>query len=65
VLTAKPDKPSLADGLNGAWLISVAAFQSVVILADVRVVLFEVGKEISVTGCRKGRGRHSKRAGSK
>jgi tellurite resistance protein TehA-like permease len=32
VLTVKPDKPSLADGLNGAWLLSVVASQSVVIL---------------------------------
>jgi tellurite resistance protein TehA-like permease len=28
----KPDKPSLADGLNGAWLVSVVAAQSVAIL---------------------------------
>ena len=29
VLTVKPDKPSLADGLNGAWLVSVVAAQAV------------------------------------
>ena len=28
-LTVRPDKPSLADGLNGAWLVSVVAVQSV------------------------------------
>jgi tellurite resistance protein TehA-like permease len=32
VLTVKPDKPSLADGLNGAWLVSVVAAQSVAVL---------------------------------
>jgi tellurite resistance protein TehA-like permease len=32
VLTVKPDKPSLADGLNGGWLVSVVASQSVAIL---------------------------------
>jgi len=28
-LTIKPDKPSLADGINGGWLVSVVAAQSV------------------------------------
>jgi tellurite resistance protein TehA-like permease len=32
VLTIKPDKPSLADGLNGGWLVSAVAFQSVAML---------------------------------
>ena len=32
VLTLKPDKPSLADGLNGGWLVSAVAFQSVAML---------------------------------
>ena len=32
VLTVNPDKPSLADGLNGGWLVSVVASQSVAIL---------------------------------
>src|SRR5262249_25949789 len=32
VLTVKPDKPSLADGLNGGWLISVVSCQAVAIL---------------------------------
>ncbi|MGA7327163.1 MAG: tellurite resistance/C4-dicarboxylate transporter family protein [Rhodomicrobium sp.] len=32
VLTVKPDKPSLADGLNGAWLLAVVAPQSVAVL---------------------------------
>lgn len=32
VLTVKPEKPSLVDGLNGAWLVSVVATQSLSIL---------------------------------
>jgi tellurite resistance protein TehA-like permease len=32
VLTVKPDKPSLADGINGGWLVIVVATQSVSIL---------------------------------
>ena len=31
-LTVKPEKPSLADGINGGWLISVVAAQSVSVL---------------------------------
>ena len=32
VLIVKPDKPSLADGLNGGWLVSAVAFQAVAML---------------------------------
>ncbi len=32
VLTVKPNKPSLADGINGGWLVTVVATQSVSIL---------------------------------
>jgi tellurite resistance protein TehA-like permease len=32
LLTVKADKPSLADGINGGWLISVVAAQSVAVL---------------------------------
>ncbi len=32
VLTIRPDKPGLVDGLNGGWLVSVVATQSVSIL---------------------------------
>jgi tellurite resistance protein TehA-like permease len=32
VLTVKPDKPSLAEGLNGGWLVSVVASQAVAYL---------------------------------
>lgn len=32
VLTVKPDKPSLADGINGGWLVIVVATQSLSIL---------------------------------
>lgn len=32
LLTFKPDKPALAEGINGAWLISVVAAQSVSVL---------------------------------
>jgi tellurite resistance protein TehA-like permease len=35
VLTVKPDKPSLADGLNGGWLVSVVASQAVAMLTVV------------------------------
>jgi tellurite resistance protein TehA-like permease len=34
VLTVKPDKPGLADGLNGGWLVSAVAFQSVAMLTE-------------------------------
>ena len=32
LLTVKPDKPGLVDGLNGGWLVSVVATQSLAIL---------------------------------
>src|SRR5690606_29202660 len=32
LLTIKPDKPSLADGLHGGWLLAVVAPQSVSVL---------------------------------
>jgi tellurite resistance protein TehA-like permease len=32
ILTIKPDKPALAEGINGGWLISVVAAQSVSVL---------------------------------
>jgi tellurite resistance protein TehA-like permease len=32
ILTVKTDKPSLADGINGGWLVSVVAAQSVSVL---------------------------------
>jgi tellurite resistance protein TehA-like permease len=32
-LTIKADKPSLAEGINGAWLIAVVATQSIVVLS--------------------------------
>src|SRR6185503_1030545 len=34
VLTVKGDKPSLADGINGGWLVSVVAAQSVSVLGS-------------------------------
>jgi len=34
VLTVKPDKPSLAEGINGGWLVSVVAAQSVSVLGS-------------------------------
>jgi tellurite resistance protein TehA-like permease len=33
-LTVKPDKPSLAEGINGGWLIAVVAAQSVSVLGS-------------------------------
>ena len=32
VLTVKPEKPSLAEGINGGWLVAVVAAQSVAVL---------------------------------
>ena len=32
LLTVKPEKPALADGINGGWLVSVVAAQSVAVL---------------------------------
>jgi tellurite resistance protein TehA-like permease len=32
ILTVKPDKPALADGINGGWLLIVVAAQSVAVL---------------------------------
>jgi len=32
ILTVKPDKPALADGINGGWLVAVVAAQSVSVL---------------------------------
>lgn len=40
ILTVKPDKPSLADGINGGWLVIVVATQSVSILT---VLILPVG----------------------
>ncbi len=34
ILTVKEDKPSLAKGINGGWLVAVVATQSVVVLGD-------------------------------
>jgi tellurite resistance protein TehA-like permease len=44
LLTVKTEKPSLADGINGGWLISVVAAQSVAVLgAQLAPRLGEVG----------------------
>ncbi len=32
ILTVKPEKPPLAEGINGVWLVSVVAAQSVAVL---------------------------------
>jgi tellurite resistance protein TehA-like permease len=32
ILTVKPDKPALAEGINGGWLVAVVAAQSVAVL---------------------------------
>lgn len=34
ILTVKPDKPSLAEGINGGWLVAIVATQSVSIIAS-------------------------------
>jgi len=40
VLTLKPEKPSLAEGINGGWLVSVVAAQSVSALGSQLAVAF-------------------------
>jgi tellurite resistance protein TehA-like permease len=53
ILTVKPDKPALAEGINGGWLVAVVAAQSVAVLgaqlapgfgtAAANVMLFALG----------------------
>lgn len=45
ILTIKRDKPALADGINGGWLVSVVAAQSVAVLAGSLVPQVGFAKE--------------------
>jgi tellurite resistance protein TehA-like permease len=45
ILTVKVDKPSLADGINGGWLLAVVAAQSVAVLGAQLAPLFRAQAE--------------------
>ncbi len=45
VLTVKQHKPNLNDGLNGAWLVSVVAAQSVAVLGGLLAPHYQSGRE--------------------
>jgi tellurite resistance protein TehA-like permease len=47
VLTVKPEKPSLAEGLNGGWLVAVVAAQSVAVLGAQIVPQLEGGRSVA------------------
>jgi tellurite resistance protein TehA-like permease len=52
LLTIKSVKPSLAEGLNGGWMLSVVATQSVVVLGNLLLVsVTGEGREIIVFFC--------------
>lgn len=46
ILTVKSEKPSLGEGLNGAWLVTVVAAQSVSALGALVAPQFEQGREV-------------------
>ena len=51
-LTVKEEKPALPDGLNGGWLLSVVATQSVVVLGNLLVPSISgAGREVVVFFC--------------
>lgn len=45
ILTVKPNKPSLADGINGGWLVTVVAAQSVAALGGLVTPHFPSGQD--------------------
>jgi tellurite resistance protein TehA-like permease len=47
-LTVKQEKPTLAQGINGAWLLAVVAAQSVAVLGGLLAPHLEGGKELAV-----------------
>jgi tellurite resistance protein TehA-like permease len=51
VLTVKKDKPTLADGINGGWLVSVVAAQSVAVLGAQLAPGFDDGAPIALLFC--------------
>lgn len=46
ILTVKPNKPSLAEGINGGWLVAVVAAQSVSTLGGLLATEFEASREV-------------------
>lgn len=48
ILTVKSEKPSLADGLNGGWLVAVVAAQSVAVLGGMVAGQFMQGREFVI-----------------
>jgi tellurite resistance protein TehA-like permease len=48
ILTVKAEKPSLAEGLNGAWLVAVVAAQSVATLGGLIASHFETIQELAL-----------------
>jgi tellurite resistance protein TehA-like permease len=51
LLTVKKDKPTLADGINGGWLVSVVAAQSVAVLGAQLASGFDDGAPIALLFC--------------
>lgn len=51
LLTVKPDKPPLADGINGGWLVAVVAAQSVAVLGAQIAPTFESNGEVALFFC--------------
>ena len=46
IVTVKAEKPSLAEGLNGGWLVAVVAAQSVSVLGGLLAPQFESSREL-------------------
>ncbi len=46
ILMVKPNKPSLAEGINGGWLVAVVAAQSVSTLGGLLAGYFETSQEV-------------------
>jgi len=51
LLTVKPDKPSLAEGINGGWLVAVVAAQSVSVLGSQLASGFASGTPVVLFFC--------------
>ena len=48
ILTVKPEKPTLAEGINGGWLVAVVAAQSVATLGGLLTPHFEAWREVAL-----------------
>jgi tellurite resistance protein TehA-like permease len=46
IMTVKPQKPSLAEGINGGWLVAVVAAQSVSVLGGLLATHFESSRDL-------------------